>query len=87
VTKGGPQMSEPENQLERTEDILTWQQEIARGRFRSTDDERTILVACITEMEVFEQAEQRPFDTGRFTLDELRRRLEDVEARIAEGGS
>ena len=79
-------MSEPEDETTRAGDILTWQQEIARGRFSSADDERTILVTCITEMEAFEQAEPHPFDTGRFSLDELRRRLEEVEARIAEGG-
>jgi hypothetical protein len=66
------------------DEILTWQHEIARGGFGSARDERTILVTCITEMVAFESAEQHPFDSGPFTLDELRERLLVVEARIAE---
>jgi hypothetical protein len=77
-------MSGPEDPETRADDIRIWQDEIARGGFGSARDERTVLVACIADMQAFEEAEQRPFDSGRFTLDELRERLLDVEARIAE---
>jgi hypothetical protein len=77
-------MSGPDNSETRADDIRIWQDEIARGRFSSARDERTVLVACIADMQAFEEAEQRPFDSSRFTLEELRERLLDVQARIAE---